>query len=54
MACGDGEVGRRRANRVNIGCSYAIDAIYQARIGLSQRLGLHDVVDIWMPGNVCF
>ena len=54
MACSDGDVGRGRANRVNIGCSNAIYVIYQVRIGLSLRLGLHDDVDIWGPGNMCF
>ena len=54
MACGDGEAGRVRANRVNIRCSNGLDAIYQARIDLSRWLELHDVVGICGPGDVYF
>ena len=46
MACGDNEVGRWKANQVNIRGSNVLDAVYQVSIGLSGWLRLHDVARV--------
>ncbi len=45
MACGDGEVGRGRANQVNMRHNKVLDVIYHVRTNLSWWLGLHGIVN---------